>query len=78
MSIKYSEILAADEVLSAGNDDIIVLAIVVVVAAVVRDTGLVMVLSCYGRRCGWHDCRAHCDWHLLSLWHLLWLRQLWW
>jgi hypothetical protein len=28
MSIKYSEILAADEVLSAGNDDIIVLAIV--------------------------------------------------
>jgi len=28
MSIKYSEILAADEVLSAGNDDVIVLAIV--------------------------------------------------
>ena len=28
MSIKYSGILAADEVLSAGNDDIIVLAIV--------------------------------------------------
>jgi len=28
MSIKYSEIFAADEVLSAGNDDIIVLAIV--------------------------------------------------
>ena len=28
MSIKYSEILASDEVLTAGNDDIIILAIV--------------------------------------------------